>query len=620
MRTVRCVLPPSAYYDIIDVKVEAGSSVLRACRLLCQDVGFKGDTDLWVNRIRAKYIRYKKKLAKKNPRHGNMIGTVVQEALLVGVARSFSLAGSPLDRGQMLTAASEVFGHQVGAKWLFFYFYFYLIILFSFFKFLYRYHRFIDQYSSEIIDSSRKLTSSKRLGPLTRKNTDVFIQIFGSLVPFINRDGSNLWNADESLISVHQGKLRLHRVHAKGSKTGAKKQGTLRTAGSMTPFVNALGDLALLVYCMKAEEGKEVELEVPIPVNRPRTRSTGQLVEYLYLFTHSGYMNKTTWGLALEKFAQIIKRRTPGLLNYLLSDNLRFHRKPEAMRVALKLNIYQVFFAPNKSQSDQPLDDLPFAIYKTQLSLDASRERWTKIIENQNHRHLLMQITRHSEEIAFTSKHIREGFDNCGIWPFSPEKMYENMCKDYGEEDVEMGEGEKEVLSIRQEAERVTAAILDSTPSISSKTRRVTIATIYGEAFDTDSILRRHDQELAEKEKKDQEKQEKKAREEKEKEVRKKDREEKKKLRDALKKIQKKKKEERRIQSEWKKQEEKKNTEERLEKQKNHTCRFRGCDHVWKSSAKWIWCDFCDAYGLCSSHRHHLKSLGAHERRCKSKQ
>lgn len=66
-----------------------------------------------------------------------------------------------------------------------------------------------------------------------------------------------LFNADETLMTVNSsGEIKFVRMLDSVRKAHQSKTMRLNTIGSMTPFVNAAGEVYLIVYCLKAPEGK----------------------------------------------------------------------------------------------------------------------------------------------------------------------------------------------------------------------------------------------------------------------------------------------------------------------------------------------------------------------------
>lgn len=78
-------------------------------------------------------------------------------------------------------------------------------------------------------------------------------------------NASNLFNADETLMTVApNGDIRFLKMTDAVRRAHHSKKMRLNTVGSMTPFVNAAGEVVLIVYCLKAPEGKITTFNVDV--------------------------------------------------------------------------------------------------------------------------------------------------------------------------------------------------------------------------------------------------------------------------------------------------------------------------------------------------------------------
>jgi hypothetical protein len=104
-----------------------------------------------------------------------------------------------------------------------------------------------------------KSTGKSRVHPLTLENVEFFIKMRSELNVKILDNGSNLFNADEFLLTVSSNKefkiVKLLDSDRKAHNTRAKR---LNTVGSIIPFVGANGDVLFIAICIKGDEGKNV--------------------------------------------------------------------------------------------------------------------------------------------------------------------------------------------------------------------------------------------------------------------------------------------------------------------------------------------------------------------------
>lgn len=358
---------------------------------------------------------------------------------------------------------------------------------------------------------------------------------------------------------------------------------------------------------MKAPEDEEFEMEVPIRLRK--LRSMGGARNYIYVFTKSGYMNSDTWRIAIEEFSRICKDELPGLLIYLLTDNLEFHRTMDHLKMAIELGIFQFFLPPNCSHLFQPLDDLLFAIFKSTLRIEASKFRWERTLHNIDQKHILLRVCPDSERKAFTRDHVIKSWDNCGVWPFQPEKMRELAAKNAGTATESTKATNPE--SIEDLAKSAALDILATTVPKPSPTRRVTISVKYAKQFDICSIIAESNriakvkEEMAiEKARLSEDDRQEKLRKSdaraKQREENLKKAEENKRKREATKQAQaakrqkkaadaSKRKEEKRLADIARNEANVRQEKEKKRKKAAHTCKVVDCNRMWIRSSVWIW-------------------------------
>lgn len=150
----------------------------------------------------------------------------------------------------------------------------------------------------------------------------------------------------------------------------------------------------------------------------------------------------------------------------------------------------------------------------------------------------------------------------------------------------------------------------DIVNSIGAHSKRITVASQYGEVYDGDSLLRKSDADKVAREEEERRKQERAKQREHEKEIKENEKQERKRNKNE---------EDRR------KEEAKKERKSQMEKKAlDHSCRMKGCGARWYPATKtaWMWCDGCGCFGLCPSHWKAKDGSGKrymerHELRCR---
>ncbi len=96
----------------------------------------------------------------------------------------------------------------------------------------------------------------------------------------------------------------------------------------------------------------------------------------VYYFSETGLVNTDIWRLVCQDLIKLWSLHFPSLEMFLVSNNLSFHRDIDALSLLAKSLIYMNFLPPNTTHFTQPLDDLVFAIYKSEL------RRWAEKLLN----------------------------------------------------------------------------------------------------------------------------------------------------------------------------------------------------------------------------------------------
>lgn len=275
-----------------------------------------------------------------------------------------------------------------------------------------------------------------------------------------------------------------------------------------------------------------------------------------------------------DRLATLWTTHCPGLHLTLLADNLAVHRDVKVLAALLKARINVFFLPPNTSHFLQPLDDLVFAIYKSQL-VQLARELSEALIRNDikwNAAQVLTAVTIQAEQKALQPDKIVASFANVHLLPFDAEKIMEMARNNISEpaaipsaewEWVKDGKVNEDALMTAAKTAMAKERLADRAviSRVLQSTRTVTVTAQYGVLYDSNSIVKNY------KEAEAKAAEAAKAKTEKAEAV-------------ALKKRQ------------------------REEDILARTCRVNGCENRWcKSKLKgWMFCGHCDVYATCGEH------------------
>jgi len=293
-----------------------------------------------------------------------------------------------------------------------------------------------------------------------------------------------------------------------------------------------------------------------------------------YYFSSSGFVNGGIWDLMLSEFAQIWFNLEPGLKAILLTDNLRFHQDVVPIEKARKLGVELFFLPPNTSHFTQPLDDLVFAVLRSQLESFAIKlsNAYSKATIKATSHEIITAAVVLARVPAFAKDRIVKSFARTCIWPFDAEGLLEAAIKNIGgmvDDSEDSGSAESQKYPLRDLAQKVILDVMEEEGQlirqVDSSSQRVTVAVKYNQAFSGDAILRLHEQENLNKQQKEEEKRGKE------------------------------------LAKEAKAEQNAERKRIRIETRTIESCRVNGCNARWKGS-KWLWCSTCSNFGVCTKH------------------
>ena len=113
----------------------------------------------------------------------------------------------------------------------------------------------------------------------------------------------------------------------------------------------------------------------------------------------------------------------------LIGDNLSSHLSPKVLQACKELNVRFVFLLKNSTHLTQPPDVVFFKPMKSawrKILTDYKLKHCTQSTIPKNDFPLLLK-TLYDEMETTSQQHLKNGFETCGIYPFSPEKVLDNM-------------------------------------------------------------------------------------------------------------------------------------------------------------------------------------------------
>lgn len=186
----------------------------------------------------------------------------------------------------------------------------------------------------------------------------------------------------------------------------------------------------------------------------------------------SGWFDSHTFNRWFKNmFLRRVLRLHPGKKVVLIGDNLSSHFDNEIIELCEQHNISFVCLPANSTHYAQPLDVTYFRPFKIRWRAILGKWRFTaegrkaKVLPKNKFPALLKQLIEALE--ANDQQNLKSGFEACGIFPISYERLAKRALQRKKADELEIDEAFKAYLAEQR------AAILDAGPSIKRKRRKV---------------------------------------------------------------------------------------------------------------------------------------------------
>jgi hypothetical protein len=131
----------------------------------------------------------------------------------------------------------------------------------------------------------------------------------------------------------------------------------------------------------------------------------------------------------------------------------------------------------NTSHFLQPLDDLCFARFKQVLRAIFHQVEFRGVLSKIEYTGHLYAALYEAEQSVFTPRLLRRAFENCGLWPFDPQRILRLTQQN-------VGQFEKQGDSLASEASRIIVEVMEQEklaphPKVSRKRTRPLLNTLH---------------------------------------------------------------------------------------------------------------------------------------------
>lgn len=381
-------------------KIEAGKSLKVAAQELAAEYSVSAAA------IKKAYYRSEK----SEGNHGNCLLSEHQEKIVLAVVISFSERNLGLTNSKIILLIRDLYGITVSNTWVF---------------------NFIQRHSDQVSKRHTKLLADKRMSSDTLENVQCFVDELQSYLETHHFPPDCILNCDETRVAYQAGGSSSFRVEST-SKQKANLLGTRQdNIVTLLVFISAAGKVELSIYIFKNSFGESDENDATFVLYEHERIMRGDWPRY-YAFTDSGYINSILWDAAMALFEDHWTTRNPGRNCLLLCDQLGAHARPLTVARALNKGVHHFFLPSNTSHFTQPLDDCPFASFKTALARIHSADVQAAELRGESRGSRLVSCSYQAENEAFTVANNKNAFEKVGLWPFDPDKIMQRARANLG--------------------------------------------------------------------------------------------------------------------------------------------------------------------------------------------
>jgi hypothetical protein len=564
-------------------EVLKGSTITKACDVVAEKYGFNPSS------MRSSFYAHQSESGVK--RHGSSLLYEEQEEALSAMYIAFDICGHPLSVKQLRPTVKKVMGKDLHADW---------------------FSHFFERHEGDLVRRRKECAEMIRDKESFRTEVHYWTEHVGRFLAEKDLPAHAIFNPDETRVFEKNGNCYLQRVGARGRSQSVVESGGEVSLGSYIPFENAVGEMLMSVWVLKARyNAAREEIIGPVYTMGHELRESRSRYRWPRYFIYT----------IMDLFVKEFRARYPGLHCILFMDYLRLHAQAELVLNLALQNVYCIFFVKKSTRWLQPVDQRRFAGMKRDLIIFVEDAKFAAGIRGESFHGLLAAAAFDAEAKNFGDGSLKTGFSEVGIVPWNSAKIFERL-------EDELGSAPDLNPSLTLAVEAVKT-VLDDTPSPRRAKKQVAKAQ-YDVPYLASDFIKQEEERLQNEEKKKKAKA-KRAREKERRRMERAEAEERKKAERAERKKRKKEadlkaaEQKRKKMLETEKRRKAKDTGRRRkrEEQDNNRCKLcPGLGRVWRGGAGWLECDEwaqCGYTQCPQCTRAHPTAMAKHENTCLSK-
>lgn len=343
------------------------------------------------------YYRYNDAPEKE---HKNCILTIIEEVqlriLLLGMCQNYMAVSLDLIASIVLSC----FGKVVSSKWV---------------------RRYVKKRDDELKVVNSKYFPKKRNVPKITNEIEAFIAALGQQIEKVNFSENNVFNYDETKITVKsEGNLKvMSRAKSNNNNCFIKRD----SLASLLSFISPNGKSFVSFYILKSGNSDRAKTDKLMPYYPKEKRYLRSKLRRFFCFSKSGNLTAVLFNGIMKIFAELWQSEHPGLQCYVFGDQLGAHKDLETVKMCIEKNVFLWSLPANTSHFLQPLDNLCFANLKKKFKKKIEQINLKAYLTKLNVREDLFAAMYEAENESMCPSIINESFRNTGIFPFDPEKI-----------------------------------------------------------------------------------------------------------------------------------------------------------------------------------------------------
>lgn len=319
-----------------------------------------------------------------------------EKTIATGLLYACALASLPLPPKEAREMLSEMLGRTLSSS---------------------SFDRWLKSSNHDLVVARAKPITKKRIDAAKYDEVDAYCDILEAEMARVPYIAESVFNLDETTVEYRSNNTYGIFMGGMPKKNKLTKNTDKRL--TLLTFIRATGERFLSIFLVQSgDDDSEGFFEVELAEVRLPQRATKKS-PILFYKSRTGKLNQDTFAAVMKRFSAMVKIRGIERSLYLFCDQCSSHTNLHTIREMFEKHISICFFPSDTSHFLQPLDDVPFAVFKSRFDKIFQDFASTAAIKNLNAFTSFTFAAIQAEKQSFTPPVIRRGFENTGIFPYN---------------------------------------------------------------------------------------------------------------------------------------------------------------------------------------------------------